>query len=71
MFFELLHLKDAIVMVIDRLLNFKNIFNMRTVKSICTSILASVSLTLLGNILLLVVSSVGVEGELTNIKSVR
>jgi hypothetical protein len=70
-FFELFHLKDVIVVVIDRLLNFKKIISMKTIKSICLNLLIGTSLTLLGSLILMVASSAGIEGELTGIKSIK
>ena len=63
MFFELFHLKDVMVVVFSRMLNNKKIMKMETIKSICLHLLIGTALTLLGSTLLMVASSVGVEGE--------
>jgi hypothetical protein len=69
-FFGLFHLKDVMVVVVDRLLNLKKIMNMKTLMSICRNLSIGAALTFLGNLLLMVGSSFGVEGELTNTKSI-
>jgi hypothetical protein len=69
-FFELFHLKDVMGVVFDHLLNFKKFKIMKVLKSICRTLLIGAALTFLGNLILTVGSSVGVEGKLTNTKSI-
>ena len=61
----MIHLKDVLVVVTDRLLNNKNLKCMDTIKSILISLFLGYIITLLGN--LHVTASFGVEGELTEI----
>jgi hypothetical protein len=58
----MIHLKDVLVVVIDRWLNNKKIFCMDTIKSILINLSLGSALALLGNLLVLV--SFGVGGEL-------
>lgn len=61
----MIHLKDILMVVIDRWLNNKNLICMDTIKSIFVNLSIGSALVLLGN--LLVVVSFGIEGELTEI----
>lgn len=61
----MIHLKDVLVVVADRWLNNKNLKCMDTIKSIFISLSLGSTLTLLGNLLVMV--SFGIGGELTGI----
>lgn len=61
----MIHLKDVLVVVADRWLNNKNLKCMDTIKSIFISLSLGSTLTLLGNLLVMV--SFGIGGELTEI----
>lgn len=61
----MIHLKDILVIVIDKWLNNKKLQCMETIKSITTNLSLGYMLSLLGN--LLVSLSFGIEGELTEI----
>jgi len=61
----MIHLKDILVIVIDKWLNNKKLQCMETIKSIITNLSIGYMLSLLGN--LLVSLSFGIEGELTEI----
>ncbi|MDV2448645.1 hypothetical protein CMU93_14165 [Elizabethkingia anophelis] len=61
----MIHLKDALVVVIDRWLNNKNLKSMNTIKSILINLSLGSIMTLLGN--LLVMLSFGIGGESTEI----
>jgi hypothetical protein len=61
----MIHLKDILVIVIDRWLNNKKLQCMETIKLIITNLSLGYILSLLGN--LLVSLSFGIEGELTEI----
>lgn len=60
-FFTMIHLKDVLVVVIDRWLNNKTLKCMETIKSILINLALGSTLALLGN--LLVSLSVGIGGE--------
>lgn len=59
------YLKDVLVVVVDRWLNNKNLKCMDTIKSILINLVLGSTMSLLGNLLVLV--SFGIEGELTEI----
>ncbi|APA90724.1 hypothetical protein BK054_00305 [Myroides sp. ZB35] len=61
----MIHLKDILVIFIDKWLNNKKLQCMETIKSIITNLSIGYMLSLLGN--LLVSLSFGIEGELTEI----